>query len=418
MSPKTNAEKIVVLLLELSNELFRIKDITPKDLFPLLPEQEPREPFITAKSITNQIFSLVKKENVDMLSDEIIMSQLIYGVAAIRLEIQISDSELETRARKATDKLLSYQACRDVDIPLIFLQIGDKPTKFGPITFYQITPEDMNTEWWKKVRFPESEAINRYLLSYARVNVEGDLPTSIKKAKLLVRRGLLILRGICFPLSSYEKRQFGIINEYPMLKNIFYRTSRPKLKVRIDNESKFVTETGPFLTVYKLQEDLLNRISISKMEKFLPLLDKVGFSGENAIQRKIFSGFRWIGEATQPDFLETRYIKLAFALESFIGGEENDKYITSRGITAMLSERAAFLLEKDINSRKDIDKKIRAFYNKRSLISHGEQIEIQPNDFENFGEMVRNIGWSLVEKIDQFRSVDDLQKWVVDQRYS
>lgn len=411
-------ENIVKLVLDLSDELSKIEGITSQDLFPLLPDYDGREPFINAKPIANKIFSLIKKGSGQMVSDQVIMSRLICDVAALRLTISISDSELKNRALDITNKLLGYQATRNVDIPLMSLRIGDNPIKLGQITFFQISPEDKDSEWWRKVSPSQDNYVNSYLLSYARVKVKGDNTISVKSAKTIVREGLLILKGMCFPLSSVEKHQFGIINEFPFWKTVYYRKSIPKLIVHLDFESELTTEIGPSLTVYRLQEDLLNSIPPNILDKFLSLMDNGGFFPENIIQRNILSGFRWIGEATQPDPLHTRYLKLAIALESFIGGEAKNSNITSRGITAMLAERAAFLLGNNLESRKCIDKDIRNYYDKRSKLAHGEISEISSSDFEKFGKLAREIGWSLVENFDKFTTLQEFQNWIVDQRYS
>ncbi len=38
------------------------------------------------------------------------------------------------------------------------------------------------------------------------------------------------------------------------------------------------------------------------------------------MQRKLLRGFHWIGEATKPDKIELKVVKLVFGLEAMIGG--------------------------------------------------------------------------------------------------
>ncbi|MCL6102668.1 MAG: hypothetical protein M1292_09280, partial [Bacteroidetes bacterium] len=197
-------KKIVDLVLQLSQELSRIEGITAQDLFPLLPNREAKAPFINSKPIANQVFRILKSQNGEMLSDEVIMSRLICEVAGHRLQIPISDENLEKLARENTVKLLDYHATRDVDIPIVCLKVGDKPIEFGPITFIELTPEDFQTEWGQRLSDTFTYKIGGQLLSFARVNVPGDLSTSIKNATSIVREGLLILRGICFPITPDE----------------------------------------------------------------------------------------------------------------------------------------------------------------------------------------------------------------------
>jgi hypothetical protein len=411
-------DKIVDLVLQLANELSQIDGITAQDLFPLLPERDVRAPFNAAKPIANQIFGILKSKNGEMLSDEVIMSRLICEVAGHRLQIPISDKNLEKLARENTVKLLNYHASRDVDIPIVCLKVGEKPIEFGPITFIDLTPEDLQTEWGQRLADTFTYQIGGQLLSFARINVPGDLSTSITKATSIVREGLLLLRGLCFPLTPDESSQIGIINDYSLIKNVYYRNSKPDLNTQINAESELVIKIGHPLQVYQLFEDLLNRIPTSKMDIFLNFIKKNGFLTQNEFQQKVISGFTWIGEATQPDILAARYTKISFALESFIGGESNDVFVTSRGITATLSERAAFLLGKDLEDRKRVHKAISGYYGKRSKTVHGTKTDISEKDFQDFGNMVREIGWVLVEKLDSFSSVKDLEDWTISQRYS
>ncbi|MPM13872.1 hypothetical protein SDC9_60232 [bioreactor metagenome] len=411
-------KKIVDLVLQLSQELSRIEGITAQDLFPLLPNREAKAPFINSKPIANQVFRILKSQNGEMLSDEVIMSRLICEVAGHRLQIPISDENLEKLARENTVKLLDYHATRDVDIPIVCLKVGDKPIEFGPITFIELTPEDFQTEWGQRLSDTFTYKIGGQLLSFARVNVPGDLSTSIKNATSIVREGLLILRGICFPITPDETSQIGIINDYSLIKNVYYRNSKPDVNTQINAESELVTKIGHPLQVYRLFEDLLNRIPTSKMNNFLNFIQKNGFRTQNEFQQKVLSGFTWIGEATQPDILAARYTKISFALESFIGGESNDAFVSSRGITATLSERAAFILGKNKEDRIRIHKAISGYYGKRSKTVHGTKTDISEIDFRDFGNMVRDIGLVLVEKLETFSSAKDLEKWTVEQRYS
>jgi len=262
------------------------------------------------------------------------------------------------------------------------------------------------------------DSVDTLLLSYARIEVQGDLHKSIKNATALANEALLLLRGVGFPFITQDTHQFGILNEYPLWKNVPYRLGIPMETTRIGARSNLVTEIGPFRFPYRLHEDILSKISQRRLDSFLSLLTNDGFSPQSEMHAKVLSGFRWLGEATRPDALAARFAKLAFSLEAFVGCEARNEYLTTKGITAMLAERAAFLVGNDLETRSKVDRDVRKFYNKRSAIAHGRTSTVEARDFDGFGQLVREIGWSLIEKIDQFSSVDDLQKWVVVQRYT
>lgn len=418
MNREQAINKIAKLLMRLSSELTLIEGANPNDLWPLHPDIVAPESYLGAKSTMNEIFEIVRKQNGEMLSDEIILSRLLYSVAALRLQMPLlSDHELEDKAIEATTRLIDYRASRNVDIPLIFLDIGEEPFHFGPITFIQISNSDKETKWWEWARATVGTSANSYLLSYAQVNVPGDRSTARIYANRIIQEGLSIFRGICFPITAQEIHQFGIINDYPLWKNLPYRLGKPEETTIIDIRSDLSMETGPARFSYRLHEDLLSNIDEDIFSTFLKIIGSIGFCPQQEMQRKLISGLRWLGEATKPDILTARFAKLAFSLETFIGGESSNDYLTSKGITAMLSERAAFLLGDTPELKKKYDHEIRDFYNKRSEIAHGKVSSITSDDFEKFGQLVREIGWSLIKMNNQFLTIEAFQKWVMDQRY-
>ena len=148
------------------------------------------------------------------------------------------------------------------------------------------------------------------------------------------------------------------------------------------------------------------------------LLSKDGDTTITEMQRKFLSGLRWIGEGTKPDTLAARYLKISTALEYLIGGESSIEYLTTRGITATLAERAAFLIGKDKDQRISIDRAVKKYYGLRSKIVHGNRDAVDQSDFLEFGLLVRQIALTLCQKVSSFSGVDDLQKWVIEQRYA
>ena len=418
MNRQQAIDRVVTLVFRLSDELEKIEDANPNDLWPLHPDREPTEPFIPSRPYLDEIFNIVKSINGEELSDEVILSKLLYGAASIRIQLKISDSELEERAKRAASDLVDYHATRDVDVPLVSLEIGDEPFKLGPVSLHPIMPEDKKTDWWLRAQSTLGDMTDSLLLSYARVKVPGDFHKSIDHASNLVNESILLLRGIGFPITAKDRHQLGILNEYPLWKNIPYRLGDPTETTHVDARSHLVTAIGPFRFPYKLHSDILSVAKPDQISAMLVLLEKFGFSPKTDIPARIVSGFRWLGEATKPDALAARYVKVAFSLEAFIGGEAKDDLLSTRGITATLAERAAFLLSSKYEIRTKVDKDIKRHYRKRSGISHGRIGLVDPDEFEQFGELVRDLCWALLGKLNQFSTIDNLQSWVISQRYA
>lgn len=410
--------KVVELVLSLSEVLEKIEGVDPNNLWQLHPGREAKEPYKEAKAFMDEIITHVKILNPEMLSDETILTQLLYGVATYPIQISISRENLEELARDKVGKLINFSSMRNVDIPIVLLDVGDRPFKLGAVTFHPISEEDKLSDWWERIKSNLNSNTDFLIKSYARVYAPGDISRAIENALRYVRETILLIRGIGYPITTDEKSEFGIINDFSYIKSIYFRPDQPEETVRIDYPSKLVEYVGPFLHSYRITEDILTNINNERLNAFQSAYNNVLDSKGNQMQLKIISGFRWLGEATKSDPIDVRYVKLALSLEAFIGGDVNDKSLTSKGITAMLAERAAFLLGTDLKTRRDIDIKIRKYYRIRSSIAHGKTTKIERSDFENFGELVRDIGFRLLDKIYEFSSIDDLQEWIIEQRYS
>ena len=410
--------RLVKLVFRLSDELQAVEGANPNDLWPLHPDRESTERFKAARPIVDEIVGIVRSMNGEELSDEVILTKLLYGAAATRIQFKIPDSELQDLAERGAADLIDYKGSREVDVPLISLDVGAHPFTLGPVTFHPIAPEDKQSDWWKWAGSTLNDMTDTLLLSYARITVPGDLHKSINNAAVLANEAILLLRGIGFPFTVRERNQFGILNEYPLWRNVPYRLGRPTERTHVDAQSCLVSAIGPFRFPYNLQKDIISNTSPERISALITILAESGFSPNEEMPAKVLSGFRWLGEATKPDALAARFAKVAFSLEAFVGGEAKDDFLTTRGITATLAERSAFLISNDFEARMKVDRDIRSFYAKRSGIAHGRTALVNPDDFEQFGLLVRELGWSLLDKLELFTTIDDLQKWVTAQRYS
>jgi hypothetical protein len=410
--------RIVELVFSISDELEKLHDVNPNDLWPLHPDREPRSPFLAARPHIDEIVAIVRSLNGEQLSDVHILVKLLYNAAAVRLQVKINDAELRDIATRNAADLIDYRGSREVDVPLISLDIGEAPFTLGPVTLHPIASADRETDWWKWASSTLDDMADNLLLSYVRATVPGDSHRAIDNAAAVANEAILLLRGIGSPFTTKERNQFGILNEYPLWRNVPYRLGDPTETTRVDAASRLITTTGPFRSPYDLHKDILSAASPERIQAFLALLTLHGFSPASEFPARLVSGFRWLGQATKPDALAARFAKTAFALESFIGGEATDENLSTRGITATLAERAAFLVSSDSKARLQVDRDIRRHYAKRSGIAHGRASMVTPEDFEEFGLLVRELGWCLLERQSSFTSIDDLQEWVIQQRYS
>ena len=367
-----------------------------------------------------EVINTLRTEN-PQISPRLIFSSLInevVGIVVFNPYNSITDDTLADMARKKVKSLLNYSSLREIDIPIVSLQVDGLPVKIGKVTFHPISDTDRGSEWWEKIKLNYSGNSDFEIVSYGRITSPGDWEIALDYAEESIQDALLIIRGIGFHFVSQEINQFGVINEFPVWPNQPYRLNRPKESERLEHSSNVITRLGPPIRVYRLYADILNLIDGSVITILDKLLSKDGDTTITEMQRKFLSGLRWIGEGTKPDTLAARYLKISTALEYLIGGESSIEYLTTRGITATLAERAAFLIGKDKDQRISIDRAVKKYYGLRSKIVHGNRDAVDQSDFLEFGLLVRQIALTLCQKVSSFSGVDDLQKWVIEQRYA
>jgi hypothetical protein len=410
--------KVAELVLALSKAIQAIPGINRNDMWPLHPDREATAEYSPARHLVDQLISRVRSRNRLMVSDRLVLEKLLYGVAALPLGLRVSDEELLDEAKSKTYDLIRFQAHRQIDVPVVSLDVEGKPFTIGPVLFSPYSDADKSSDWWLQTAGYVGDMANEMLLSFASVRAPGDLFNSVRYAAAAVSDALLLLRAIGFPIWTTEIHQIGIINDYPLWQSTPYRLAPPTENVRLEFPSPLVTTIGPFRFPHYLHRDILSSISPRTLKSLTDLLARTGFSPSGQIERKLIGGLRWLGEATRPDTASARFAKLAFALEALVGGEPSgDLSATSMGITATLAERSAFLVGTSAAERLSLDEEVRDLYTKRSAIVHGESADADPNDIPRFGRLVRRVAWGLLDHIDAFGTVNDMQKWVLARRY-
>ena len=423
MEPNPQEQKLLSevadLVLALSKEIQAIPGVKRNDLWPLQPDREASGPYVPARQLMDQIITRVRSRNPEMVSDRLVIDKLLYGAAALPLELRVSDDDVVKEAKSQVLKLIQFMAHRSIDVPIVSLDLEGMPFTLGPVQFLPYTDEDKASDWWLHTKTYVGDMAHEMLLSYARVDSPGDLSNSVRYAAATVAEALLILRAIGFPISINDIHQIGVINDYPLWQSTPFRLAPPTENVRLEFPSPLVTTIGPLRFPYHLHNDILAKLAPPRLALLQSLLAKGGFSPKGQMERKLLGGLRWLGEATKPDAASARFAKIAFALEALVGGEPSGELSTTvRGVTATLSERSAFLVGSSAAERLAVDQEVRELYIKRSSIVHGTSADIDPDQIPRFGDLVRRVAWALLDHMHLFSSVNEMQQWVLTQRYA
>jgi len=354
-----------------------------------------------------------------LLSEFSIYQSLLFDLTQKALWFPDEFPNIESQYKTVIDQLLNYTAIREIRIPIINLQVSSKPVKFGLVTFFKIGKLDKKGKWWDSMKAAAGEDQGK-IYSYAQIKCRGDYEKSLDHAINITSETLGILRAIGFPMDFRINWQFGLINEYKLFQTRPFQVELIEESLDLKFNPQIVNRIGLGLASCNLQKDILNSAKRSHIKKLQSLIESDLNDPGSEIRKKFFLGLHWLGEATKPDTNEARFAKLAFALEALIGGDAGDKKgnLTTRGLTATLAERGAFIAGSNLTERQEIHEQVYDFYDIRSSIVHGGNKAITDDQISNFALLIRKIAWALLSRIDDFKSLTDLQKWVVKQRYS
>ncbi|MBI2757612.1 MAG: hypothetical protein HYX49_02945 [Chloroflexi bacterium] len=356
-----------------------------------------------ARELIDKVVQIIVKQN-DQVSPRIIYSRVISDLLQSAIFYPKDYPDFSSAAKEEMQILFEYKASRPVDVPLVYLVVEDLPVNFGLVTIYNVTEEDRNQKWWKNVLASGGE--NYSVRTYARAMSKGDLQISLENAKATVNDMLTFLRAIGFPLTLKPQNQFGLINEYSALL-IPYRLGVPKENFKLEYPVQLSTATSALHT-YEIRRDIFSRISQTTLARINKLINEDYPKPSTDLKRKFFLGLHWLGEATKPDIVNARFVKLFLSLEGLIGGEIND----SRETKIILAKRSAIVTQQDIKEQKKLYNSILRYYKIRSEIVHGVHVRIAEKDFLGFGECVRKVTWSMLEIIDNFKDISELHKWL------
>ena len=238
----------------------------------------------------------------------------------------------------------------------------------------------------------------------------GDDYMIVQNAEDKVNQALNILRAFLYPIVPRATlRQMGIMGSfYSLYKDYFVEGA-------YNSKGKFYS-TPEVYSGHELSG--IHNMVISLYEKGI-LLNNNGFntlnefltsSNASPLQKSLLRGAEWLGEATKPDTLESKFIKIALAIDSMIG-EESD-IIPDKGIKARITERSAFLLADVGKKRERIYIEIGGFIKKRNSLVHGSTVTVSQWETERFGTYVSAVLKRLLSGNPTFNSIKELDTWV------
>ncbi len=395
-----------------------IKEVISDDLWNIYAIRPNREDLGEERDLYLEIVSSIEKLNPNMVSKQLIANVLLHDICSRflyylgKVPITVFKDELSDKITKLTE----YHAIREIDVPLVNIDINSNTYIFSDVQFMKMTEEDYSDQWGA-ISTSVLGQHREEVLCYARVNMGGDVGISINNTVSYIRTILLTIRGLLYNFSNIFQPQIGILNDFSSYGSKLLRIHEPKENFLIEHHSTNVTLLGSNQNAINIEESLkqLSPNYIKTVDSLLLLKNRDSLSN---IRNRVMSCLLWLGESTLPDATHIKFIKATTAVEALLGGNDiKSPFATQGSISETISERSAFLMNDSPEVRERVYSEIKKYYKKRSDIVHGRSLIIDYEEYALFAAIVRELAFKYINILDYIKSDEDLQKWFLSKRW-
>ncbi len=290
-----------------------------------------------------------------------------------------------------------------VTVPVWGLILKDTPLIIGDVEFSP-RPFPKNVEEEVKRVDPDGRNVNAIAVTLAT----GDQAMIFENARAKINRAINILRAFAYPIThKYRWQEICIDGDYRLLQSfgfLDYKQHKEK--------------TTYIKAIFGLR---VGGVSPFDIKTYLPMMNILGFNeilkiinNDDKFSKSLVKAADWLGEATKPDVLQAKFVKVAFSIDAMIGGAEED--IPDKGKRARIAERAAFLLGRGYKVRKMVYDKLSEIIKKRDEIAHGSTRLVTEADVEEAGKYAKALLRRLLIGQPKFMSGQHLAAWVKKQQ--
>lgn len=238
----------------------------------------------------------------------------------------------------------------------------------------------------------------------------GDNDMLVQNAEAKVNQALNVFRAFTQRIVQDPSfKQIGVMGSYYTSEKQYFA----------DSDGVSVGES-PEIEGYKLSgtQDRVVDQYLTQLHLANTGFDRISeflISHPSKFEASLLRGAEWLGEATKPDTLESKFLKVAFAVDAMVGEESEN--VPDRGKKARIAERSAFLLAKKGHERLRIYREMSSFIGKRDELAHGSRQEVRQWETERFGDYARDILITLVRNDQNFKTKEELANWVLKRSF-
>jgi len=287
-----------------------------------------------------------------------------------------------------------------VTLPVWGLDLGGSPiivgdTEFKPRPFPEKVEEEV------KHIDPKGNRITTIALTSSL----GDQATIFENATTKINAAINVLRAFSFPIAHNDVLQeIRIEGDFRPLRSFGLLGYPPGINPGIYKVAHYDIHIGGVIPLeIKRYQPMMNSFGFEEFLKIINSRDK--------FSRRIIKAVDWLGEATKPDILPTKFVKVAFCIDALVGAEEYN--IPDSGKRARIAERAAFLMGRNYRVRNTVWRAMSEIIKKRDEIAHGgSAIVITEVDVDEAGKYARGLLKELLLRSPKFKDVQQLAEWV------
>ena len=151
----------------------------------------------------------------------------------------------------------------------------------------------------------------------------------------------------------------------------------------------------------------MERIGVFRFSQILNKSD----SSLTDFEKTMLRSLHWFANSLRQDESENAFLNLITSLEALLTPRDGNPIGTA------IAEGCAFLLSKDIQSRKRVKRKIKELYGFRSGVSHGGKKAISDADLIELRAYWMAILSKLSDRVGEWNSQKDFLDWIEDQKF-
>lgn len=287
-----------------------------------------------------------------------------------------------------------------VTVPVWGLNLGGSSLVVGDVEFKPPPfPENVGRE--AKLIDPKGLGIT----AIAITSSIGDQATIFANARTKINAAINVIRAFSFPLASNNVfQEICIEGDFRPLRSFGLLS--------------YTQDREPGTYVSALYDVGIGGVMPLDLKRYLPAMNLLGFgeflemiSSPTRFSKRLVKAVDWLGEATKPDVLPAKFVKVAFSIDAMVGAEEKD--IPDSGKRARIAERAAFLMGRNYRARKMVWDAMNKIIRIRDEITHGSSdVAINEVDIEESGKYARGLLRELLSRATEFKDVNQLAAWV------